>query len=175
MPIKQYEIVGRKKPTDADKNPKIYRMKVFAPNTVVAKSRFWYYLSLLKNVKRQNGEVLEVHQIYEKRPDTVKNYSVLVRYDSRSGTHNMVKEYRATTMCGAISQLYQDMAARHRARRSAVQIVACGAIPAKDCQRPYTTQFHDSQIKFKLLHRIPRPANKSRTSTFRASAPNSFF
>ena len=31
-------------PTDADPTPKIYRMRIFAPNEVVAKSRFWYFL-----------------------------------------------------------------------------------------------------------------------------------
>jgi hypothetical protein len=40
--LHQYHIVGRRQPTEADPNPQIYRMRLFAPSEVVAKSRFWY-------------------------------------------------------------------------------------------------------------------------------------
>ena len=44
MGLREYQIVGRHLPTEADPAPKIYRMRIFAPNEVVAKSRFWYFL-----------------------------------------------------------------------------------------------------------------------------------
>ena len=44
MGLQEYQVVGRHLPTDSDPNPKIYRMRIFAPNEVVAKSRFWYFL-----------------------------------------------------------------------------------------------------------------------------------
>ena len=53
-------------------------------------------------------------QIFEKKPTTVKNFGVWVRYQSRTGYHNMYKEYRDTTLNGAVEQLYQEMASRHR-------------------------------------------------------------
>jgi len=37
----------------------------------------------------------------------VKNFGVWVRYQSRTGYHNMYKEYRDTTLNGAVEQLYQ--------------------------------------------------------------------
>lgn len=46
-------------------------------------------------------------QIFEKKPTTVKNFGVWVRYQSRTGYHNMYKEYRDCTLNGAIEQLYQ--------------------------------------------------------------------
>ena len=46
-------------------------------------------------------------QIFEKHPTTVKNFGVWVRYQSRTGYHNMYKEYRDTTLNGAVEQLYQ--------------------------------------------------------------------
>ncbi len=42
----------------------------------------------------------------------MKNFGVWVRYQSRTGYHNMYKEYRDTTLNGAVEQLYQ---ARHLA------------------------------------------------------------
>ena len=149
-------------------------MKLFATNTVTARSRFWYYLSFLKKVKRQVGEVVEMHEIFDKSPSYIKNYAVWIRYDSRSGTHNMYKEYRDTTLNGAITRLYSEMASRHRARPSSIQIIKTAIIPAKDCKRTNTVQFHDSEIKFRLLHRIPRQAKQFR-APFRAVAPSTFF
>ena len=46
-------------------------------------------------------------QIFERKPTTVKNFGIWVRYQSRTGYHNMYKEYRDTTLNGAVEQLYQ--------------------------------------------------------------------
>ena len=52
-------------------------------------------------------------QIFEKNPTTVKNYGIWVRYQSRTGYHNAYKEYRDTTLNGAVSQLYQVRPMQH--------------------------------------------------------------
>ena len=44
MPFNEYQVVGRHLPSEHEPTPKIYRMRIFAPNEVVAKSRFWYFL-----------------------------------------------------------------------------------------------------------------------------------
>jgi hypothetical protein len=41
----------------------ISRMRIFAPNDVVAKSRFWYYLRQLKKVKKANGEIVALNVV----------------------------------------------------------------------------------------------------------------
>merc|ERR1712137_819006 len=132
MGMHQYEVVGRHKPTDKNPNPTVYRMKLFCPNSVVARSRFWYYMSLMKKVKRANGEIMEVHEIFEKNPNHVKNYGMWIRYDSRSGTHNMYKEFRDTTLTSAVEKMYSELASRHRARKSCIQIVRTAVVPTKD-------------------------------------------
>ena len=38
--MRLYQVVGRKAPTETDANPPAYRMKLFAPNEVMAKSRY---------------------------------------------------------------------------------------------------------------------------------------
>lgn len=43
--------------------PKIYRMRIFAPNDVVAKSRFWYFLGKLRKIKKANGEIISLNQV----------------------------------------------------------------------------------------------------------------
>ena len=63
MTIKQYLVVGRGKPTDKDPEPKVYRMRVFAPNTVVAKSKFWTLMRKQKKIKHAHGEFIAIHEV----------------------------------------------------------------------------------------------------------------
>ncbi len=65
-------------------------------------------------------------QIYERKPTTVKNFGIWVRYQSRTGYHNMYKEYRDTTLNGAVGQMFQEMASRHRVGLPGVQVGALG-------------------------------------------------
>jgi hypothetical protein len=39
-------------------------MRIFAPNDVVAKSRFWYFLAKLKKVKKANGEIVSLNKVW---------------------------------------------------------------------------------------------------------------
>lgn len=52
----------------------------------------------------------------------VKNFGLWLRYDSRSGTHNMYKEVREMSRTDAVEAMYQDMAARHRARFRSIHV-----------------------------------------------------
>lgn len=61
--FQEYQIIGRHLPSEANPTPKIYRMRVFAPNEVVAKSRFWYFLGKLRKIKKANGEIVSVNQV----------------------------------------------------------------------------------------------------------------
>ncbi|KAI0777254.1 ribosomal L18ae/LX protein domain-containing protein [Trametes elegans] len=170
MPLQEYQVVGRHLPTEAEPTPKIYRMRIFAPNEVVAKSRFWYFLRQLKKVKKASGEIIGVNVIHEKKPLKVKNFGIWLRYDSRSGTHNMYKEFRELSRADAVKALYQDMAARHRARFRSIHILRVVEIEkSDDIRRPYIKQLLVPGLKFPLPHRV----NKVR-STFVAHRPSTF-
>ena len=148
-------------------------MQLFCANEVTARSRFWYVLHQNKKMKRTTGEIVSVNEVFEKKPNVVKNFAIWLRYNSRSGTHNMYKEFRDTTLVGAMDQLYQDMAGRHRARTSSIQIIKTAVIDAKDVKRPNIKQMIDSKIKFPLAHGRPR-APKRLQSTFVAKRPTTF-
>ena len=172
--VRHFLVTGRKKPTEADFNPKIYTMSIFAPNGVVAKSRFWYFLGMLKKMKRATGEILAVKELQEQSPNKVKNYGIWLRYYSRSGKHNMYKEYRDITLTGAVEQMYEELAGRHRARERCLQIIKTAVLEAKDCKRTNVTAFHSSTIKFPLPHRLPRAAEKKFRTTFKARMPSTY-
>lgn len=94
------------------------------------------FSSRLKNLKKANGEILACSVRHETSPQVVKNFGIFLRYNSRSGTHNMYKEYRDVTRVGAVTKMLAEMAGTHRARRKAIQVtpmrcvaVPCDAIP----------------------------------------------
>ncbi|KAF2170168.1 hypothetical protein M409DRAFT_19774 [Zasmidium cellare ATCC 36951] len=171
--LQEYQVIGRHLPTDANPTPKLYRMRIFAPNDVVAKSRFWYFLAKLRKVKKANGEIVSLNKIAEKHPLKVKNFGIWIRYDSRSGTHNMYKEYREMSRTDAVESLYQDMAARHRARFRTIHILKVIEVEkTDDIRRPYIKQLTTKDLKFPLPHRAPPTTGKK---VFAATRPNTFY
>uniref|UniRef100_A0A8C2PV25 Large ribosomal subunit protein eL20 n=1 Tax=Cyprinus carpio TaxID=7962 RepID=A0A8C2PV25_CYPCA len=144
--LREYKVVGRLLPSAKNPAPPLYRMRIFAPNHVVAKSRFWYFVSQLRKMKKASGEIVYCGLVHEKSPLKVKNFGIWLRYDSRSGTHNMYREYRDLTTSGAVTQCYRDMGARHRARAHAIQIMKVQIIPANKCRRPAIKQFHVTEL-----------------------------
>lgn len=165
--MKEYKVVGRMMPTDKMRTPPIYQMRIFAPDRPQAKSRFWFYASMLRKVKRTQGEILCCSQVYEKKPLAIKNFGVWLRYDSRSGSHNMYREYRDLTTGGAVTQCYRDMGARHRARPGSIQIMRVQVIPASKVRSKNLRQFLDSKIKFPLPNRFQRRLHYPRFTTKR--------
>ncbi|KAJ3199699.1 60S ribosomal protein L20 [Entophlyctis luteolus] len=169
--LHEYQVIGRKLPTDKEPVPKLYRMRLFAPNEVVAKSRYWYFIKKVSKVKKASGEIVSVNEIFEKKPKTVKNFGIWIRYDSRSGTHNMYKEYRELTRCDAVVACYQDMAARHRARFSNIHIIKVATVKSADVKRAYISQIVDPKLKFPLAHRH-KVLDKKYAKTFIAARPS---
>ncbi|OCK85538.1 ribosomal protein L18ae [Lepidopterella palustris CBS 459.81] len=171
--LTEYQVIGRHLPSEANPTPKLYRMRIFAPNDVVAKSRFFYFLAKLRKIKKANGEIVSLNKISEKHPQKVKNFGIWIRYDSRSGTHNMYKEYREMSRTDAVESLYQDMSARHRARFRSIHILKVVEIEkTDDIRRPYIKQLVTKNLKFPLPHRVGRTTSKK---IFSAIRPSTFY
>lgn len=103
---RHFLIVGRKKvKEDTESDNKIYKMRIFAKDEVHAKSKFWYFLRKMNKIKKANGEVLAVSEIFEKDPSTVKTFGIVVNYKSKFGHHTLYKEFRSTSLNGAVTQM----------------------------------------------------------------------
>eukprot|EP01039_Chlorochromonas_danica_P004739 gene4739-5189_t len=173
--MRLYQVVGRKAPTKNDPNPSAYRMKIFAQNEIIAKSRFWYFMHQMRKMKKTTGEILDVNEIAEKKATYIKNFGIWVKYNSRSGTHNMYREYRDTNLNSAVDNLYNDMAGRHRSRFRSIQIIRTATVAAKDCKRVSSLQFHKSDIKFPLTSRVLRAPSKQLRPLYLAKRPHTYF
>uniref|UniRef100_A0A8C2MME1 60S ribosomal protein L18a n=1 Tax=Cricetulus griseus TaxID=10029 RepID=A0A8C2MME1_CRIGR len=130
---------------------------------VVAKSRFWYFVSQLKKMKKSSKEIVYCRQVFEKSPLRVKNFGIWLLYDSLSGRHNMYREYPGPD---------HYMGARHRAHAHSIQVMKVEEIAVGKCRRLAVKQFHDSKIKFPLPHGVlPHQHNPP----FTTKRPNTFF
>jgi large subunit ribosomal protein L18Ae len=63
MQVKEYFVIGRALPTEKSPNPTLYRMRVFANNTVLAKSKFWYHMKRQHKVRKIQGEIVNVSEV----------------------------------------------------------------------------------------------------------------
>merc|ERR1719253_1695396 len=166
--VHQYQIVGRAAPTQ-----KVPVPKIIAKNRVLARSKFWYFMKKVQRAKKTGGEILAMNEIFEKNPNTVKNYAIWLRYRSRTDQHNMYKEFRDTTVNGAVGQMYDEMAGRHRGQAESITIMKTAILAASKCRRAHVTQMHDSKLKFPVVKKLPLCPKKLRR-TFCAKRPTTF-
>merc|ERR1711964_727615 len=171
MSFRQYEVIGRHVPTERDPSPKAYRIKLFTKNETQARSRFWYFIRRLVKMKKANAEILSVREIFEAKPEKVSKYGIWLRYDSRSGTTNMYKEFSALTSNNAVESMFQEMAGRLRARFRSIHIIKVQEIEAAKCLRDNVKQFLKANIAFPLPHRILRANKKGFNKGTKAQLP----
>ncbi|KAH3759868.1 60S ribosomal protein L20 [Pelomyxa schiedti] len=170
---REWVIFGRRIPDDKDPNPKVYRMTIFAKDRVIARNRFWYYISRMRKVKRTHGEILALHEVREKKGQSVKNYGILARYNSALSTHNIYKEYRDTTRCEAVQHMFNDVASKYRVKPWDIQVLEIKVLKPTEVRRKSTQQFmNPSKLKFPLPHRLVRPSHKRWRVTFALERPH---
>ncbi|KAG6420550.1 hypothetical protein SASPL_117082 [Salvia splendens] len=122
----------------------------------------WYFLRKLKKVKKSNGQVLAINEVCILSQNLILLDMFVTQPQSRTGYHNMYKEYRDTTVEGGVEQMYTEMASRHHC----IQIIKAVTVPAKLCKRECTKQFHNSKIKFPLMYRKVRPPTRTLKTTY---------
>merc|ERR1719238_2621859 len=139
--VRQYWVVGRESPSDSNADPTCFRIRVFAKNAVLARSQFWYEMKRQNKVRKCQGEIVSVSEIFERKANAIKNYGIVLKYLTRTGIVNMYKEYRDNTLCGAVSQMYNELAGRHSARAESVHIIKTVVQPDKSGTRPQIAQY----------------------------------
>jgi len=112
-------------------------------------------------MRASQGEIVSVSEVNEKWTGAVHNYGIVLRYVSRTGIVNMYKEYRDVSLCGAVSQLYQEMASRHRAAIDAIHIISTQIVEDKDLKRVRNSTYAAKSVKFPKVVNIIRAPNKS--------------
>jgi hypothetical protein len=58
LQLREFKVIGRMMPTEKNPKPPLYQMRIFAPDYIVAKSRFWYHVTQLRKMKKTMGEIV---------------------------------------------------------------------------------------------------------------------
>ena len=72
-------MIGRALPTEKERLPALYKMRIFAAEEVSAKSRFWYFIKKLKKIKKTKGEIVSCRKVGELDELTAQPQSPRVR------------------------------------------------------------------------------------------------
>ena len=97
----------------------------------------------------------------------------MIRYQSRTGIHNMYKEYRDISLNGAVSQMYMEMSGRHRAQHDSIHIIKTAVVgSSKLLRRKHAITFSDPGLKFPKIHNQVRAPTRQYRKTFAASRPS---
>lgn len=114
---------------------------------------------------------MSVSEIFERKVNAVKNYGIVLKYLTRTGIVNMYKEYRDNTLCGAVSQMYNEMAGRHSARAENIHIIKTVVQPSSKVIRDKTRQLNKPDLKFPKFTTQKRAPTLSHGSVFTAKRP----
>ena len=123
-------------------------------------------------VRKIQGEIISTSEIFEKRTGAIKNYGIILRYLTRTGTVNMYKEYRDVSLCGAVSQMYMEMSGRHSAAPNSIQIIRTSTLENNEVKRPQMLQYTSQNIRFPKTNTTKRAPFKAVGSTVRANRPS---
>merc|ERR1719469_1302614 len=171
--VRQFYVVGRALATETNSDPELYRMRIFARDPVLARSKFWYHMKRQHKVRKIQGEIISTSEIFEKKVGSIKNYGIVLRYLTRTGTVNMYKEYRDVSLCGAVSQMYMEMSGRHSAAHNSVQVIRTSVLENSEVRRPQMLQYVATQnIRFPKTNNLKRAPFKSVGSIAKATRPS---
>ena len=171
---RRFHVFGRRLPTDANPEPEVIVVRVFAPNQAIAKSKFWKLNKRDHKLKKRDAEIVRVSEVFDGNNTVPRNYGVYLKYRSRTGFHNTFKEYRATSLKEAVNQMYDEMGGNYKCSSDRIQILQAHEL-TKDqlkVRNPKCLQWVDTEnIKFPLWKRTARPTNTKYNTDFAANRP----
>jgi large subunit ribosomal protein L18Ae len=146
-------------------------MRVFTKNQVLARSKFWYQMKRQNKIRSTHGEIITVNEIFERKTNAIKNYGIAFKYLSRTGIINMYKEFRDTTLCGSVSQMYNEMAGRHSGRGETIQIIKTKIVPNAEIVRTNINQYTTTNLRYPKINQGKRAPTRAHHAVFTASRP----
>lgn len=152
--FKEYKVYASKTPTEKEAQPQIFVSNIYAKNVVQARSKMSQILNKKHKIKPTNAVFLKVEEIPNGNDEyQIKNYGIQYVFQSRTGIHNMYKEFRGLSKCDVVGMLYQDMAGKHKAKECALKIVEVKELKNEDLKRLNVIQFTKDNVAFPLFRK----------------------
>ena len=150
-------------------------MRIFAKNSIIAKSKFWKQMKNQNKLKPSQGEILSVNEIFEKDNKVVRTYGMVIKYHSRSGIHNF---YKRIQRCVDLRSSLLDVYAYGRKSQSnggtlsklfELQWLRSRMI----LKGPPSWQYRKSKLRFPIVKTLPRATEKKYRSIFKGKQAKS--
>merc|ERR1712224_219327 len=171
---RQFEIIGRLHPHKHSQSPILYRMKIWASDSLRARSKFWFFLRKLQRIRKTKGHVVYCQAIFERKPAVAKFFGLWANFASRTGNHSTFKEYRDLLLNGAVEQLYTDIASRHKTPTESIQIIKTVVVAHENCKSNNALSYQDKKIRVPLFSKTLRASRKQYKNVFKHKRPAFF-
>ncbi len=171
---RRFLVFGRVKPTEENPNPEIIVVNVFGRNTAFARSRYWKTNRVLNKIKRSQGEILKIQEIFDSGKLRAKNFGIFLKYRSRTGVINCFKEYRDVNLAGAIDQMFNEMGGNYSVNNQGVEIIRTVVLQEDQLKlrNPRCKQWMNTkEIKYPLWKRSARRTHSKYETTFAHNRP----
>merc|ERR1711972_856848 len=108
--------------------------------------------------KKSTIQILRVQKRGQEYGGRAETFGFCLNYQSRTHRVGMYKEIRATTETEAANKLVADLAGRHRAKSSSIQITACREVPKSKVRRLINKQLTNELVSFRYPYNVvPKP------------------
>ena len=171
---RRFFVFGRAVPTESNPNPDIIVVRVYARNEVFAKSQFWKTNRVINKVKKSQGEVLKIQEIFDCGKVQAKNFGIFLKYRSSTGVTNCYKEYRDVNLRGAINQMYNEMGGNYKANNERVEIIRTVELSEDNLKlrNPRCKQWvNTEEIMFPVWNKHSRPTKSRYRAIYKANRP----
>nr|QSE03612.1 60S ribosomal protein L18A [Metchnikovella dogieli] len=143
--MKEFNIIGKKAEGE---DQQLYKMTIFASNTVVAKTRFFKAMRKTNKIKRSAAEIVSLEELKENGVLKARTYGVWIRVSSKNNPKNLYKEYRETSRIKAAAKCFQSLASLYKLRYHEVDIISMKELGLNELKREETRQFAEEGVRF---------------------------
>lgn len=151
--IKEFRIFGCKKPTEDEPKPQVFASNIFAPNSVVAQSKFFKITNKQYKIKSSNGVIIKTEEVEQDNDFVMKNYGIRFTYRSRSGLLNGYKEIRHVNRVLAVASLYNEFGSKHKVKNNEFYIVEIKQLADDEVTKSRILSFVGKDVKFPIFNK----------------------
>lgn len=167
--VKEFKIHGSKLPTDKEPSPQIFVSTIFAPNSVVAESKFFKLMNKQYKIKATKGVVLKCEEVSQDNDFVLKNYGIKFVYRSRTGLLNGYREIRHVNRVLAVSSFYNEFGSKHKLRNDEFFIIEVNQIADEDVTKERVLSYVGKDVKFPIFNK-----ESNTTAEFVSASTNIF-
>lgn len=150
---KEFRIYGCKKPSAGEEHPQIFVSTVFAPNQVVAQSKFFKITNKQYKIKATNGVIVRIEEVEQDNDYVIKNYGIKFSYRTRSGLLNGYKEIRHINRALAVAGLCSEFGSRHKIKSSDIYIIDIKQLADDEVTKSKILSYVGKDVRFPIFNK----------------------